>query len=123
MRDAARAVVATLTFVLISPATEAKDDKGEWCEQEWRVASAKASEQDPPDNSGLLKHWQKIGQQCAGTGAYEARLAIAYLLLNQSDKARDVLRPLVGQRSAYVHLVDFALLYADATDVMSGPIT
>ena len=95
----------------------------QWCEEQWKAASAAAVDQQPPDYAGLLHQWQQLGARCAGTVAYEARLASAYVFLGRPEKAREVLAPFKDVPSPYRHLVDFMLIQADAQDITKGRIT
>lgn len=100
--------------ILVSTSVHAEKRSAEWCEQQWVNESIVASKKEPPDYAGLLKRWQQYGQKCAGTVAYEARLAFAYLFLDQTHKAEEILAPLKNQSSSYSNLVDLALIQVDA---------
>src|ERR1700752_867678 len=52
-------------------------------------------------------------KECAGSIAYEARLATAYLVAKQPEKAREIIRPFVGRPSELSYLVDYAQLQID----------
>ena len=94
-------------------------NNADWCEQQWVKVSSKFGEGGDAD---LLPLWKKYEPQCAGTVSYEARLSIVYVLLGRTDKARELLTPLVNTSSTYKHLVEFSLLQADAADLTLGGI-
>lgn len=117
-------LVTLLVTLNLSMTAHGKNVAAERCEQQWRLESAKATEQVPPDYLGLLQRWQKDEKQCAGTIAYEARLALAYVFVKQPDKAREVLKPLIKVRSDYSYLVDFSQLQIDYfTELLYGVST
>lgn len=89
----------------------------EWCESQWKIDSEPALYLNPPEFSGLLGTWQSHSQECAGTVAYEARMAFVYLLLNQVDNARNVIKPFEGKNSKYSYLIDFASIHSDAVEM------
>ncbi len=115
--------VTALSIAVVAMTTEARKSDAAWCERQWSIESANIARETPPDYSALLRRWQGHAPRCAGTVAYEARLAVIYLSLNQPDKAREILKPLAGSRSEYRHLVDFAALLVDYFAALNGPTT
>jgi tetratricopeptide (TPR) repeat protein len=96
--------------------SSAKSATPEWCEEQWAVDSAETYEQASPDYQVLLQKWQQLSDKCSGTVAYEARLAVVYVSLNQIDKAREVLKPILNRPSKYSYLAEFVSLHVDAVE-------
>src|ERR1700739_404894 len=88
------------------------DAKAEKCEQLWREESSTIQKIDV-GSTELLQRWQMHRKECAGSIAYEARLATAYLVAKQPEKAREIIRPFVGRPSELSYLVDYAQLQID----------
>jgi len=80
---------------------------GAWCEDAYFEATKKLG--SSADFQGVLESWKAFAPRCQGTGAYEARLAIAYAAAGQSEEAKRVLRRAPRPR-AYAHLVELAEL-------------
>jgi tetratricopeptide (TPR) repeat protein len=119
--EALAAVVATCMVATMAGASE---NRAAVCEQLWKQESAKAIHGGAsPDFPQLLARWLSHGPQCAGTVAYEARLAIAYVAAGRPDEAREVLAPMRGIQSEYAHLVELAALQLDYFAVAKGTIT
>jgi tetratricopeptide (TPR) repeat protein len=96
--------------------SSAKSETPEWCEEQWAVESAETYEQASPDYQVLLQKWQRLSDKCAGTEVYESRLAVVYISLNELDKAREVLKPILSKPSKYSYLAEFVSLHADAVE-------
>jgi len=62
-----------------------------WCEERWQEMSAAHVASPTPDYAALLRAWQQVGEQCAGTGVYEARLASILMIQKQPAAAQKVL--------------------------------
>lgn len=126
MADVKKWVIAmTLLFTpaLSTAAESPQKAKAEWCEQQWRTESAKVADPTPAEYTELLKRWQQYGPKCSGTVVFEARSSIIYSLLEETDKAREVLKGVAGTPSDYRHLADLSSLQADTADVMKGSLT
>jgi tetratricopeptide (TPR) repeat protein len=109
---------------MVATMSGASDSSGSVCEQLWKQESAKAlHDGGRPDYEHLLARWLSHRQQCAGTVAYEARLAIAYVAAGKPDEARRVLSPLRGVGSEYAYLVDLAALQIDYFALTTHEIT
>ncbi len=89
----ARPLAAALCLMssLGAPMVEAST-QGDWCEQQWEIVSGDPSEGLQPSYKDILARWQQYGGKCAGSVAYEARLAILYAQMNEPAKAREVLK-------------------------------
>lgn len=112
-------VVAIAVTAFIAPAHSAERDAG-WCEQEWLKHSATHVDREVPDYRSLLTSWQQYATPCSGTVAYEARLAIIYLYLDQTARAEEALRGVVSAKSEYRHLVETAQVLIDAKKRVRG---
>ncbi len=110
----------SLSVLLISMTANAAEAGAKWCEQQWLVEAAEFGNRDVPDYAGLRTRWQQYADKCRGTVAYEARLAITYAHLHQSDKARKVLKSVAGRSSEYAYLVELAGLQADTMELVSA---
>lgn len=91
--------------------TQAKDDIVEWCEQQWRTESATA--RSPHELADLLERWQSYAPKCAGTVAYEMRLAMTQMFLGDIPRARRTIAAVRNVRSPYAYLVDFGFMMCD----------
>lgn len=100
---------------------KAAEKGGAWCERAWFGVSARFAPRMPKSTDPeLVKAWQAYGASCAGTVAYEGRLAMAYVLTGQSELAKGVLAPLDRRGGPYGHLVDFGWILIDAVAVFQG---
>lgn len=97
---------------------DASENVSSWCEQQWLTQSAEYADRDAPDYGGLLEHWRQYAARCSGTVAYEARLAFIYFYLDQPEKAKEALKPIVNKKSEYGHLVQLAQLLIEANELM-----
>lgn len=79
----------------------------EWCEEQWRTESSHFYLEEI-QFSNILEKWKTYQEKCKGTVVFESRLAIAYAMLGEFDKAREMLRPLRNLNSQYQYLVNFA---------------
>lgn len=110
-------IFVSLILIMSFPVASYSDDGvAEWCDKQWSIESSKLSKQNPPDYQDLLVRWEKYAHQCHGTITYEARLATAYLFVNQFDKARQQLTALGNGHSKYGHLVDFVSLQLEQAE-------
>lgn len=110
-------VFITVLFIVAAVflmTSQAKSATPEWCEEQWAIDSAEIYEQASPDYQVLLQKWQQLSDKCGGTVAYEARLAMIYISLNEIDKAREELKPILNKPSKYSYLAEFVSLHADA---------
>lgn len=109
---------------MVATMSGASESRGAVCEQLWKEESARAYHARPrPDYGQLLARWLSHREQCAGTVAYEARLAIAYVAAGKPGEARRVLASLRGARSEYAYLVDLASLQMDYLGLAEGPVS
>ncbi len=115
---------ALLLFVfLFSTMTiNAKTQSADWCERQWSIESSSVADLPHPDYELFLKRWLNYADRCSGTVIYESRLVTIYILLNMTDKAREILKPYANSTSAYKSIVEFSLLQADATDVINSKL-
>jgi TPR repeat protein len=107
-----------LLTVLVSIPVHAVGATPEWCEAQWRTESVSIDRVDTDDQgarkfSDLLERWKSYEKDCSGTIVFECRLASAYILANQYDKARQLLKSVEQKRSKYHYLVEFILLQID----------
>lgn len=106
--------IASAAIVLLTPVTtRAGGGSAEWCERQWKAASANAAFAAPEAKAALLARWEGYRAKCAGTGVFEARLAGAHALVGQYDEARKVLKPLLGASRAHRELVELTALSVD----------
>jgi tetratricopeptide (TPR) repeat protein len=105
---------ALVAILMWAAMTQAQAATGEACEKEWRDHTAQFLSREHPDFKGLLSYWQQRAADCAGTGAYEARLATVYLYLGDQKKARAQLVQARTHGSQYVPLIDLVELTADS---------
>jgi tetratricopeptide (TPR) repeat protein len=112
---------------MVATIASASDDRAAACEEHWKQESAKTihggARGARPDYEGLLARWLSQRQRCAGTVAWEARLAVAYVAAGKPDDARKVLSPLQGGASEYAYLVDLASLQVEYFGLEQGPVT
>jgi len=92
-----------------------------WCEQQWVAQEVlpKGYEAESPDAN--VDRWQALAAKCQGTGAYEARLAFAYVGAGKYQKARQILAQMKPGDSRYAYLVDLVSIDVDASDVADQP--
>lgn len=102
---------SALVSCQLSPAVHAQGTP-EWCEQQWRVDSADFDIRSK-DLSALTARYSRHETACKGTVVYEARLAGAYAMNHQFERAREILRPVDRPGGPWQHLVDFARLQID----------
>ncbi len=122
--DAWWMLAAALVTFMVATTASASESKGAACEKLWRQESAQAVHGGArPEYEGLLARWLSHRPQFAGTVAWEARLAIAYVAAGKPDDARKVLAPLQGKSSEYAYLVDLASLQLDYLALAHGPET
>lgn len=119
-----KALAAAVAACLVATMTSAADGRGAACEELWKQESAKAIYGGArPDHEGLLARWLSHRLQCAGTVAWEARLAIAYVVAGKPEEARNALAGVQGVPSAYAHVVDLASLQVEYFGLAQGPVT
>lgn len=119
MNNSKKIVFITVLFTCAAAflmTSQAKSATPEWCEEQWAVESANTYEQASPNYQVLLQKWQQLSDKCAGTEVYEARLAVVYISLNELDKAREILKPILNKPSKYSYLAEFVSLHADAVE-------
>ncbi len=117
-----RSLTVAALFVTASMAAslvEAESTQGDWCEQQWEIVSGDPGEGLQPSYKDILARWQQYGGKCAGSVAYEARLAILYAQMNEPAKAREVLKKVAGKKSDYDHLVEIASLQTEMSEVFA----
>lgn len=119
----ALAIFAGITSLMRPMTTEARQDPAAWCEVQWRIESARAREEHPSDMTPLLRRWEGLADKCRGTVAYEARLAMARLLIGQVGEARVLLKSVNAAGSPYEYLVEFATVLCDSYALMNGSPT
>lgn len=105
------ALLAALSMV-VPMTNQAVEGSPEWCERQWRTVSAGTALADPSARAALLSKWEGYRGRCAGTGVYEARLAMVLAMNGQFDRAQSVLPP-SGAEKGQRTLVDFARLQID----------
>jgi tetratricopeptide (TPR) repeat protein len=104
---------------VLSATLHAAQATPEWCEQQWRSDSSDFDIKSK-NLSELIARYQKHEPECKGTVAYEARLAVAYAITHQFDRAREVLIPVDRPGGPWRHLVDFAKLQIDFFSVVDA---
>lgn len=114
--------IVAIALLLSLAMTEAHSGSGESCEQEWLESSEKYVNQELPDFRGLLTFWQQRAKDCAGTGAYEARLAAIHVHLGEIGKARAELAKGKKHGSEYSGLIELTELLADAFEVTAAAV-
>jgi tetratricopeptide (TPR) repeat protein len=93
----------------------------EWCDARWEEVSAAQLQSPTPDYAALLRSWQEVSEQCAGTGVYEARLASIYLMQKQPLVAQKVLGSFKkAPAQEYAALIEATRLQADVESAMQG---
>jgi len=110
--------IPTITWLSLiaipTMASPASADNGDSCEAKWSANSAQFVNQENPDYSGLLAYWQQQASECKGTGAYEARLAVIYLYLDQPREARSALEQARKRRSRYASLIELVAFMSES---------
>jgi tetratricopeptide (TPR) repeat protein len=101
-----------LSACQLSPSAFAAQSTPEWCEQQWRADSADFNARSM-NLSALTARYSRHEAECKGTVTYEARLAGAYAMTHQFDRALEILKPVDGASGPWQHLVDFAKLQID----------
>lgn len=109
---AAALLCAALAVLGSSSALAARGEQGTrmtgaQCEELWKKESAKFAASQ--DWRAFLERWRSFEKPCAGTGAYEARLAIAHAALGETASAARVLER-VKRPGAFEPLVAFGKL-------------
>lgn len=108
-----------MTFSSVS-AAEGESARAQWCEQQWELVTADPGPTIQPSYKDMLARWQEYRGKCAGTVAYEARLAILYAQMGDSTKAREVLKGVEGKKSDYGYLVELASLQTELSEILAG---
>jgi tetratricopeptide (TPR) repeat protein len=113
-------------FVLTaSAAPHPKDDVVAWCEQQWRIESASPTgaplaSRSPREWADLEKRWQTYAPKCAGTVAYEFRVATVQMFGGDIPRARRTLASAKGIPSPSAYLVKFGLAMCDYWELTTG---
>ena len=119
MAISARLIAGTLSFVSLFAAPAVRAETAAWCEQQWEVVTADPGPALQPSYKEMLARWQEYRGKCAGTIAYEARLAILYAQIGDSAKAREVLKGVEGKKSDYGYLVELASLQTELSEILA----
>jgi tetratricopeptide (TPR) repeat protein len=117
------AIAAAVWSAIAVSTAQAGAETGAWCEKQWAVDSTVfvSKQAARPDYDGLLKKWELYRPKCVGTGAYEARWAMALALLGRIDEANAVLRTVENKETDYPYLVEAARLQIDTWDALRSP--
>lgn len=89
----------------------------DWCEDEWPNISAAQLQSPTPDYPALLRSWQQLQNECAGTGVYEVRLALIHLMQKQYSQAQSILSSIGKVDAEYAPLLESTRLQADIASV------
>ena len=89
----------------------ATEEKTKMCTEKWFDI---VNEHGKHNYGALLESWQKLSDECAGTGLYEYRLSTIYERLGEIEKAQEVVRSVSKTDTEYSHylkLADFSYQY------------
>ena len=89
-----------------------KSNSPEWCEVQWRAESS-SLDIDSAQSSNIVERWEMHRKNCESTTVFESRLAMAYALSGQFEKARKVVQSIDAHQTKYQYLAAFSGVVVD----------